>query len=205
MRNGTCHIPRLEIRIFRRDISRYTSLLQSGIFLESRPTNTVGDFLASLPGFTPEYIIERIETIFLNSDPLDDLDTVVGTSSPVLAISSGMPTIGGAVFRRSSFPTSRRSLANNVSSVRLQCSEKVMVKLKCFNTIASERGETLLQTGCLITSDTLLRFIRYRPRLFSEVVSLSCDDETLGADDLETVLHRSETVYLRIHEDNDPS
>jgi hypothetical protein len=64
MLTRSTHIPRLEILIPAGAAPQYTTLLQAGIFVESKSTTTVGEIFASLPGFSTQYILDRIETIF---------------------------------------------------------------------------------------------------------------------------------------------
>jgi hypothetical protein len=52
--------------------------------------------------------------------PVDDLETVVDGSSPVIAISGAMPGLAGAIFRKNSFHAALRTSADNSSTVRQQ-------------------------------------------------------------------------------------
>jgi hypothetical protein len=104
MINRFIYTPRLDILIPADTINQYTTLLQAGILEERSASTTVGGLLASLPGFTMQYIRERIETIFLNGLPIDNLETIINGPSPVaLAISAVMPGLAGAIFRKNSF------------------------------------------------------------------------------------------------------
>lgn len=196
------HIPRLELVIPLGTIKKYTTLLQAGIFVESISTTTIFDFLSSLPGFTSQYIRERIETIFLNGQPVDDLEAQIGGPAPVLAVSAAMPGLAGAIFRKNSFHAPLRTSAATSSATSPTCSEKAMVMVKFFNVIAVERGETILLNGCLVKSDSILKFIGYRPQLFSAVLSISCDDTSLSPDDVENIFQTSEIVFLKIKQDS---
>jgi hypothetical protein len=196
------HIPRLTLQIMADTRNKYTTLLQSGIFVTSSSSLTIGELLYSLPGFTSTYITQRIETIFLNGLPVDDLEEIIGSSSPVLALSAAMPGLAGAIFRKNSFHAPLRTTAPNSSTVAGQRSVKVLVVIKFFNSIASERGKRILQSGCLLKSDSFLKYLRYRPQLLSEVVSLYCDDVPIGSEELESSLDKSKTVFLRIQSDD---
>ncbi len=170
--------------------------------MERSSTITFAELFASLPGFSTKYIGDRIETIFQNGLPVDDIETGIDGPAPVIAISGAMPGLAGAIFRKNSFHAALRTSDSNALPDKLERSEGVLIRLKFFNVIASEKGGTILNSGCFMKSDSVLKFINYRPRLFSEVLSLHCNDESLGLDDMKTILHKSETVYLRIQEDN---
>lgn len=179
MTNNLSYIPQLDVRTPADSILPYTTLLQTGILVESKPLPTVGEFLCSLPGFTSQYIHERIETIFLNGLPVDDLETIIVGSAPILAISAAMPGLAGAIFRKNGFHAALRTSINNDSSDEAQSSEHLMILLKFFNMIVSERGETILHDGCLMKCNSVLRFMNYRSQLFSDAVSLNFDNEPM--------------------------
>jgi hypothetical protein len=202
MINRSPHIPRLELLIPADTTKKYTTLLQAGILEARSAPTTVGELLASLPGFTMQYIRERIETIFLNGLPVDDLETKINGPSPVLAISAVMPGLAGAIFRKNSFHAALRTSTSDSLADKLPSTEKITIRLKFFNIIATERGGTIFHNGCLMKSESVLKFINYRRHLFSHLLSLHCDDTPVGLDDLGSILHSSETVFLRIQEDH---
>lgn len=202
MINKTYHIPRLELLIPAATTKKYTTLLQNGILVERNVPTPVGELLASLPGFTMQYIRERIETIFLNGLPVDDLETIITGPSPVLAISAVMPGLAGAIFRKNSFHAALRTSTSDSLADRSQSTEKIIIRLKFFNIIATEKGATILHNGCLMRSESVLKFINYRRNLFSHLLSLRYDDKPISLDDLGSLLLTSKTVFLRIQEDH---
>ncbi len=202
MINRSPHIPRLEFLIPADTTKKYTTLLQTGILEARNAPTTVGELLASLPGFTMQYIRERIETIFLNGLPVDDLETIITGPSPVLAISAVMPGLAGAIFRKNSFHAALRTSTSDSLADRLPSTEKIIIRLKLFNIIATEKGETILHNGCLMRNESVLKFINYRRNLFSHLLSLRYDGKPISLDDLGSLLLTSKTVFMRIQEDN---
>lgn len=202
MRNSFHHVPRLELFVAAGDTKKYTTLLQSGILWQSNATTTVGQFLSSLPGFTHKYIVEHIETIFLNGQPIDDLATQLNGPSAVLALSAAMPGLAGAIFRKNSFHAPLRTTDYHALPDSLPRAKSVVVQLKCFNCIAREKGQTLLHNGCFFKSDSLVKFLSYRGKLFTDLLSMRYNDKPINLGGLEPLLHQSETIFLRIYEDN---
>jgi hypothetical protein len=202
MITGPRHVPRLEFLVPADSVIQYATLLQTGILEERNAPITVGEFLVSLPGFTLQYVRERVETIFLNGLPVDDLETRMYGPSPVLAISGVMPGLAGAIFRKNSFHAALRTSTPDSLTSRLPNSEKITIRLKLFNVIAAEKGATLLHNGCFMSSDSILKFMNYRCHLFSHLQSLRYDDKPICLDDLRNLLLASETVFLRIQENN---
>ena len=201
MLNDSNYIAHLTIITPTNSILPYTTILQTGILVKSNPLPTVGEFLFSLPGFTSQYIHDRIETIFLNGFPVDDIETVIDGPAPVLAISAAMPGLAGAIFRRNGFHAPLRTSANKTSPDSVQHSGQVLILLKFFNIIVSERGAAVLHNGCLMRSNNILRFMNYRPQLFSDQLSLRCDDKQMNIPQMKSILQKSETVFLKIQED----
>jgi hypothetical protein len=184
MINVPRHVPRLELLVPADTAKQYTTFLQTGILEERNSPITVGEFLASLPGFTTQYIGERIETIFLNGQPVDDLGTLIYGTSPVLAISAVMPGLAGAIFRKNSFHAALRTTTPDSLTDRLPNTKKIIIRLKFFNIIAAEKGETILHNGCFMSSESILKFINYRCHLFSHFLSLRYNDKLIDLDEL---------------------
>lgn len=180
----------------------FTTLLQAGSIIEVDHPTSVGEFLSSLPGFTPQYITERVETIFLDGLPVDDLEKVITGSRPVLAISAAMPGLAGAIFRKNSFHAPLRSAARKNDGNGVQGGGTIRVVLKLFNVVAKERGKAMLAGGCLLDADTLLKSIRYRPQLFSQVLQYSCNDMIITIADLQNCLSRADMVFMRVETDD---
>lgn len=183
------------VTVEQNNFSFYTTLLQSGIDIKTSRDQTMVDFLNNLPGFTLDFISTKIETIFLNGTPVDDLDAVFTGESPVLAISASMPGLAGAIFRRNSFHTALRS--DIKKQVTPQCrKEDITVTLKLFNTIALARGEELLRKGVTLTSKNVLTTLTKRPQLLENMISLQLSDKEIDKTHLLTILQETEKITL---------
>ena len=159
MANSAEYIPHLNLLIPAHAMERFTTLLQSGIIIEKKHAISVGEFLTSLPGFSQQYIADRVETIFLNGIPVDDLEKMITGNQPVLAISAAMPGLAGAIFRKNSFHSALRTHGNLSEKNQVEGNRKISVLLKLFNVVAREKGKGLLAKGCLIYSETVLKLI----------------------------------------------
>ena len=201
MANSAEYRPQLTLLIPTHAIERFTTLLQAGVIVEMDHPTSIGEFLLTLPGFSQQYIAERVETIFLDGLPVDDLSRIITGSHPVLAISAAMPGLAGAIFRKNSFHATLRTTDGESRENDLQEEGTVSVLLKLFNIVARERGGALLSNGCLISVDTLLKFIRYRPQLFSEVLHCSYDDKVSKISELQDRLQLTDIIFLRVFPD----
>ena len=71
-------------------ISRFFSLLQKGIIVRARSGCSLTAFLREQAEAAPE-TIEKIQSIFLDGSPVDDLDRTIIKDGSILALSAAMP------------------------------------------------------------------------------------------------------------------
>jgi hypothetical protein len=190
----------VEIRVRADSINRYTSLLQMGVGFKVQGGISIGTFLNRLPGFTTEYVVNRVQTIFLNGSAMDDLQTPLSGAQPVLAISAAMPGLAGAIFRRNSLHAALRSdaVGNPVPDGH---AETVTVTLKLFNMIAQEKGADLLAQGVCCTGAQLVHFFTERPTLVSNVTHFFLAGQEIDWADLQKRLDRLDDIHLIIRKD----
>jgi len=193
----------LEILISAGNLDRFTPLLQAGLFLECSGPQTVGELLASLPGFSWEYITGRIETIFLNGLPVDDLTTPIKGSQPVLALSAAMPGLAGAIFRKNSFHVHLRTTAQNSVTPVENGSGIQQIRLKLFNFVSRERGGDLLREGCLLQAESMRKFIATRQALLAGIIAIRGAGSEIKPSHLVDTLEHADMIMLKIREDND--
>lgn len=181
---------------------KFTTLLQSGTKIKCAQGTTVGAFLHSLPNFSMEYITERIETIFLDGTPVDDLETTFSEATQTLALSAAMPGLAGAILRRNSFHAALRTTSPK-KAVTCDSTQQTTVLLKLFNTIAQERGPALLQTWLTISSERLDRFFATRHTLLDKIISIEFSGQRMTQLELTKLLRCTSDIVLTIYVQND--
>jgi hypothetical protein len=90
-------------------ISHFFPLFQEGVMLDTETGKSVREFLCATLGIDEDYVEGRISTIFLDSKPVDDLDTSIVDDGAVLALSAAMPGLVGATMRRGGYYAAMRS------------------------------------------------------------------------------------------------
>lgn len=193
----------LDILVSPGNLDRFTPLLQAGLFLECNRPQTVGELLSSLPGFSREYITGRIETIFLNGLPVDELTTPITGSQPVLAISAAMPGLAGAIFRKNSYHAHLRTAAANSDNPAEKDGGSQQIRLKLFNFISKERGGDLLKQGCLLQADSVRKFFSLHQDLLEDIVAIRGAGSDIPPNQLQETLAPAEMIMLTIREDHD--
>lgn len=177
------------------DLPRLATLLQAGFYVTAAEGDSVGSVLQRLPGFTPEYIERDIQTIFLNGTAIDDLSVPLTGSSAVIALSAAMPGLAGAILRKNSPHASLRQPF--IGDHRTTTGAPVVVQIKLFNQLATERGPELCRAGVSVKASELASFFMLRPFLLQELQHLSLDGAPLTADELLDRLSSKDLVTMR--------
>lgn len=162
----------------------------------------MGRFLHQFTGFTPDYLADTVQTIFLDGTAVDDLQLPFMGSTPTLALSGAMPGLAGAIFRKNSFHSALRTDTKSLHSDSNQ-NESITVTLKLFNRIAKERGEELLSQGVTMRGSQILSFFNRRPNLLQYILQIHSSEELLKTEDFLNLLSKSEIFNLKITGDND--
>ncbi len=186
--------PVLSMSMEPRSRARFVTLLQSGFFCKAVQGQTLFSFLISLPGFTREYIANRLQTIFLNGDSVDDTELAFSGSSATLALSAAMPGLAGSLFRKCSPLTALRKTA--VQGALSSAAAPVAVQVKLFNVIAVEKGGELLAGGVVINRDDLLSFLELRPSLVTAIKTLTFDKIPVSPAELSNYLEPWSKILL---------
>ncbi len=155
----------------RRMLGELHGLLQEGVLMEVPEGCSVWEVLIREFGLETEFVEKRIQTIFHNSKPVDDLEKAYVRDGDTIAVSAAMPGLVGAVMRRGG---ELSSLRNGISA----CPEdgpcenascKAQVRVKFFNLLLAEIGDELLQEGVLVPDTRLQELLAGLPDSFWEV------------------------------------
>lgn len=138
-------------------------LLQQGFVLENRGDYTVKMFLSEVLHLSPDYIENRIQTVFLNGKVVDDLDSAVPADRAVLALSAAMPGLAGAVLRRNTpYGAFRPSITSRQNATLMTTSTGILF-VKLFNLIARDLGPGLFERGLIFDSESIKSFFSSPP------------------------------------------
>lgn len=180
----------------------FATLLQSGVKIKCRAGKSIALFLQELPTFTKEYIVEVVQTIFLDGDPVDDLETVFDKEEQTLALSASMPGLAGAILRKNSFHSALRGHTTKTSDLNFNFEESI-VTLKLFNSIAQDKGTALLSGGVLIDVKKLLKFFNIRSTLIEKAIYIETDNVQITKEKFLKTLETDSLVRLTIRGIND--
>lgn len=163
----------------------FTTLLQSGIKIAIPGKQSLLQILATLPGFTLDYLGTTVQTIFYNGIPLDDLQKVPADGA-VIALSAAMPGLAGAIFRKQSIHAALRSVAKEAPGTSPH--DSTAITLKLFNHIALDRGEELLARGITIPAEVFANFLNKRPYLLEGIRDIHLGQQRCATSDFQNLL-----------------
>ncbi len=147
---------------------RLDGIFQAGFFVEARVGQTIRETLCGQFGIPADYLRDRINTIFLDRRPVDDIDEAVIRHGATLALSSAMPGLVGAAMRREGFYASLRGSITYSQKGQPSGEEDGFLRLKLFNLPMADLGRLFLERGIYVRYEELEVFLRGQPDRFFE-------------------------------------
>ena len=148
----------------------FTPLLTKGIRLMACLECSLKELLCDQLGLAEDYLENRIQTVFLDGHPVDDVGRATVGEGATIALSAAMPGLVGAVLRKGGpLAALRKDITYSSDSTGHEvCDGSVTVKL--FNMTTREIGPLLLKRGVWLKG-TELREIFDR---CTDILSNSC-------------------------------
>jgi hypothetical protein len=131
-------------------MSLFYPLLQMGFQLNIRVGCSIHSLLCDQLGVAPDYLRERVKTIFLNQKPVDNVQNALIKDGATLALSAAMPGLVGATFRCGGVLAAFRSTITHQNESAATGPGDGTITLKLFNMLISEMGPLLLEQGITV-------------------------------------------------------
>lgn len=159
----------------------FLPVLQQGVQVEAQVGCDIQSLLCDQFKLSPDYLADRITTIFLNGKPVDDVGSAVVTDGATLALSAAMPGLVGATFRKAGCLASfRDTISHRDDETSSATCQDGMITLKLFNMLIQEMGPPYLERGVWISGRALHACLDdYQGDLKTIVVRLECDGRAL--------------------------
>ncbi len=126
--------PACRWELHRRDLGTFKALLQSGVAVRARTGTSVRAFLVDSLGVDPEYVESEIQTVFLDSHPVDNLDAAHVVDGCTLALSGAMPGLAGATMRRGGYYARMRAgISLDARPDSVGGADSGIIRVKLFN------------------------------------------------------------------------
>ena len=156
-------------------------LLQQGVRIEARVGCDIQSLLCDQFKLAPDYLADRITTIFLNGKPVDDVATAVVKDGATLALSAAMPGLVGATLRKAgSLASFRNTISHRNDATAASACVDGLITLKLFNMLLPEVGPQYLAQGVWTSGRELQTcLLEYPHDLETVVVRLVLDGHVL--------------------------
>ena len=176
----------------------FTALFSKGVAIKASLACNLRELLCQQVGVAPEYLDNRIQTVFLDGQPVDDVDKTTVENGATIALSAAMPGLVGAVLRKGgTLAGLRKGITYRCGTVgQAACDGSVTVKL--FNMTTREVGPLLLKYGIMIQGDELLDIIGgWAEALRRGCRDIQLDDSSISIEGLLTSTDVNDTFFLQ--------
>lgn len=153
--------PRVCLTLDKTNMPLFFGLLQQGVQIKTRLGCSIKTFLCSRLGIPPDYVEDRIRTIFLDGKAVDDVDSAIIREGSTLSLSAAMPGLVGSTFKRGSHLAAFRStVTHQKDAPGPSSSEEGFIILKLFNLTVRELGPALLNRGIWLSPQVLQNVLK---------------------------------------------
>ncbi len=134
----------------------FLPLMQQGVQVDAQVGCDIQSLLCDQFKLRPDYLAERITTIFLDGKPVDDVGSALVRDGATLALSTAMPGLVGATFRKTgSLASFRDSITYRPEETGAVTCKDGFITLKLFNMLMPELGPLFLERGVWISGRAL--------------------------------------------------
>jgi len=189
----------LDLRVPRRQLEMFHPLMQEGFMVKAELGCTIKALLCDQFKVSPEYLEARVQTVFLNGKPVDDIESTEIPAGATLALSAAMPGLVGATLRRGGYYAPMRSDITYRKDEGHGARGEGMVRIKLFNLLGPELAPNFLARGIWLSSSRLREFLSQLPdKFWSECQAIHLDGTAMAAMALRRLIwpESAETVRL---------
>jgi hypothetical protein len=180
-------------------IPSFFLFLQQGFKLKVHVGCSIKSLLCDQLGVSPEYLEERIQTIFLDGKPIDDVNSATVKPGSTLALSAALPGLVGATLRKGSYYAPLRSQISHRETDGTQHLHEGIVSLKLFNLLLKELGPKFLKQGLWISRRELSDFFKRQPHDFwAGCKAIEVDGQKVAPERLLEITRQEKYFFLQV-------
>ena len=158
----------LSITVAEDNLLKLVGLLTPSFSVRAQVGNDLKAFVCQQLGVNEIYFEERIQTIFLDSKPVDDVTKTVVRDGSVMALSAAMPGLVGATFRKGGqYSWMRKAISHEGEDGPAQ-TDYGWVTVKLFNMVLKELGPDFLKQGIWVDGGRVKDFIKSQSQAFRQ-------------------------------------
>jgi len=189
----------LRITVAEDYLPKLSGLLTPSFSLKARVGIDLKTFVCEQIGVPEDYFEERIQTIFLDSRPVDDVAAAIVHDGSVLALSAAMPGLVGATFRKGGQYSWMRQTISHARDAQADRIVDGWVTVKLFNMVLKELGPGFLERGVWVAGSRVQDFIGNQPRAFRHnIQALPLDGAPMSPDAFLSRDLAGTSVFLKV-------
>jgi len=141
-------------------ISRFYNIFQGGFLFPCQVETSIEDLLSRQLGLKPEFVQEKINTVFLDGSCVDDISSATLKDGSVVAFSSALPGLAGATLRRGGHYACMRDSITHVNKNRPDVRREGHITIKLFNLLMAELGRVFLEKGIVLNRHDAMELLQ---------------------------------------------
>jgi len=189
----------LNLSVSPEQVARFHRLMQEGFMVKVELGCTLKTLLCDQFGVSPEYLETRVQTVFLNGKPVDDLESTEVPAGATLALSAAMPGLVGATLRRGGYYAPMRSDITYRKEEAHGARGEGMVRIKLFNLLGPELAPTFLARGIWLSGFRLQGFVSQLPDEFwTQCKAIHLDGAAMSVTALRCVIWPDDPEPVRL-------
>ncbi len=179
------NMPRVDFSVPEAHFELFLPLLRQGVTVLARDGQALQELLTRDLGLSQEMIQSRVQTVFFNGHPVDDLQATTLEEGAVLSLSAAMPGLLGACMRVDSpYASMRDSISQGRPTEEKSRVETatIGVILKLFNFMAREIGPCVLSRGVVLEPERVLELVGRATEdgLWEAGLSMTVDEQSVN-------------------------
>ena len=189
----------LNLSVSPEQVARFHTLMQEGFLVRAESGCTIKTLLCDQFGVSPEYLETRVQTVFLNGKPVDDIESTEIPAGATLALSAAMPGLVGATLRRGGYYAPMRSDITYRKEEAHGARGEGMVRVKLFNLLGPELAPTFLARGIWLSGFRLQGFVSQLPDEFwTQCKAIHLDGAAMSVTALRCVIWPDDPEPVRL-------
>jgi hypothetical protein len=144
----------------------FRPVFQGGFLFRCQVGQSIADFLFRQLSLDKDFVEERISTVFLDGECVDDISLATMQDCSVVAFSSALPGLVGATLRRGGFYAClRESITYHKEDMSVMARQGT-ITIKLFNLLMDELGPVFLKRGIIMDRTATVSFFQARKKDF---------------------------------------
>jgi hypothetical protein len=162
-------------------INSFQPIFQGGFLFRCQVGRSLEDFLLRQLALTREFVADKVSTVFLNGQCVDNFASAMLKKGSVVAFSSALPGLAGATLRRGGLYACLRSSITYREEAMHIPPQKGTITVKVFNLLMEELGAVFLEKGITISRFVFVEFLRAQKENFwSDIRAVQLEGASLN-------------------------